>query len=296
MSNIIKIENNSSICNMSPNNLPIQHINCNEWIELDTPEPSITKEIVERINSGLLQPQRILFVTGPLYINGVFRGDVIKITIHSIQMKKKGIAWYGNWIGLLKSEITDGYLQEFEIENEHVIINNMKIKTHPMIGTIGVSPIEEISCLFSGTYGGNMDIPTLTAGSKLYLKSQVDGGLLALGDVHALMGYGEVLGTGIEVGSTVVLSVEKESRFTLDFPLHETSIAFEIIASQQSLIEAIKEVTRNAIDFIRVINNCGFSEAYIIVGELCDLKITQVVNPSYTVLMHIPKSILSIIE
>ena len=88
MSNIIKIENNSSICNMSPNNLPIQHINCNEWIELDTPEPSITKEIVERINSGLLQPQRILFVTGPLYINGVFRGDVIKITIHSIQMKK----------------------------------------------------------------------------------------------------------------------------------------------------------------------------------------------------------------
>ncbi len=41
--------------------------------------------------------------------------------------------------------------------------------------------------------GGNMDIRQLTAGSKVWLPVQAEGGLFSIGDCHAAQGDGEVL-------------------------------------------------------------------------------------------------------
>ena len=55
-----------------------------------------------------------------------------------------------------------------------------------MVGTIGVSPeLEAISSRFPGPHGGNMDIPDISIGNKLYLPVYVEGALLYIGDVHA---------------------------------------------------------------------------------------------------------------
>ncbi|NIQ05264.1 MAG: hypothetical protein GWO20_05920, partial [Candidatus Korarchaeota archaeon] len=60
---------------------------------------------------------------------------------------------------------------------------NIRIRTRPMIGTIGVAPASgEIPSGSLGKHGGNMDSKRLTAGTRLYLPVFVEGALFAAGD------------------------------------------------------------------------------------------------------------------
>lgn len=278
----------------SPEHSPIGVVDCMEKIEVCTPESTITSEMISDINAGMFHPSRILRITGPIYINEVMAGETIIINIHSIQLIGKGRSWFGPWIGLLKNDVLNAYLQEFNITDNFILSHNgLRMKATPMIGTLGVTPRKAVSCLQPGDYGGNMDIPTLSTGSKLYLKSQVNGGLLAIGDVHAAMGYGEVLGTGIEIGSITTISIEKFTReIPINIPIHETLDSYEIIKSHESLELAMKDAVMSAIKFVEYINMCDFNEAYVIIGEFCNLVVTQVVNPTCSVLVRIPKMVL----
>ena len=55
---------------------------------------------------------------------------------------------------------------------------------------------------------------------------------------NAAMGYGEVLGTGIEIGSTVVMTVDVIKGRNLSCPTVETDGSFELIVSGHELSEA----------------------------------------------------------
>ena len=62
-----------------------------------------------------------------------------------------------------------------------------------MIGVIGVAPEkDDINTGTPGTHGGNMDNTMITEGATLYFSVKVPGALFALGDVHAVMGDGEI--------------------------------------------------------------------------------------------------------
>ena len=65
----------------------------------------------------------------------------------------------------------------------------------------------------------NMDCKKITAGSTLYLPVNVDGGLLSMGDIHALMGDGEVFICGLETAGeiTVKISVLKNTKLPVPF-------------------------------------------------------------------------------
>jgi len=118
----------------------------------------------------------------------------------------------------------------------------------PMIGVMGVAPIQEtISTMPAGTHGGNLDNPMNTIGSTLYLPVFHSGALFSVGDVHASQGDGEICGTGVEVGATVILSFQvlsqaslqqeedsnkknteasSSSSYSCTFPITETSSSF----------------------------------------------------------------------
>lgn len=81
----------------------------------------------------------------------------------------------------------------------------------PMIGTIGTAPVQSISSLFYGpTHGGNLDCPLIRRGATVHLPVNVPGALLSLGDVHALMGHGEITGTALETSADVTIRVRVE--------------------------------------------------------------------------------------
>jgi len=77
-----------------------------------------------------------------------------------------------------------------------------------MIGVIGVAPENgQINCGTPGSHGGNMDTKLISEGAKLYLPVFVEGALFGLGDLHALMGDGEIGVSGVEVAGKVVVEL-----------------------------------------------------------------------------------------
>ena len=70
-----------------------------------------------------------------------------------------------------------------------------------LCGVDGTAPDECLRTIPPREHGGNMDIRYMTRGTTVYLPVFVRGALFHLGDVHALQGDGEIVGTGIEVSA-----------------------------------------------------------------------------------------------
>ena len=289
------ISDEKIIHTMSPFNEPIAKVEDGETFKIETRSPGIPDEVFEKDYSDGNYPQRILSITGPVYIEGAQSGDLLEVSIDKIDLKSQGKMWMGQWMGILMDEVTKPYLKKVNVENGRVFFNEkISFPVKPMIGTIGVAPLEEIDCLRQGNHGGNMDVLSLAPGSKVYLPISVEGALLAVGDVHAAMGEGEVLGTGIEIGSVVTLTVNVIKAKSIKHPLIETKDSYEIVVSNEDLVEACKEATRSMIGFIREKLNITFDEAYALTGQCAHLRICQVVNPLCTVRFEISKEILKI--
>ena len=70
-----------------------------------------------------------------------------------------------------------------------------------MIGDIYTTPDATVDTTYID-HGGNMDFTEVQPGNTLYLPVFREGGLLVLGDVHALQGDGEIYGEGLSVPLT----------------------------------------------------------------------------------------------
>lgn len=279
---------------MDKENIPAITIGSGETIAVETAKPGIPDETFTKDYSVEPYPRRVLTITGPIYVEGAEPGDILKIRIEDIRLDTMGKMWMGQWMGILMDEVDHCYMRKVRVEDGIVHFSDtISFPVRPMIGTLGVAPAgEPVDCLVPGDHGANMDSLNVAAGNTVYLQVGVPGALLSVGDVHAAMGYGEVLGTGIEIGSTVVMTIDVIKSRELKHPVVETPASFEILVSGSDLPEACREVTRSAIGFVMRHNGCGFDEAYALVGQTSDLKICQVVNPDCTVSMEIPKSVL----
>ena len=74
-----------------------------------------------------------------------------------------------------------------------------------MIGCIATAPsVGRLSSLSPcRSTGGNLDVPSIAGGATIWIPVKVEGGLFALGDLHAAMGNGEPAGCGLECGGVV---------------------------------------------------------------------------------------------
>lgn len=168
-----------------------------------------------------------------------------------------------------------------------------------MIGVIGVFPPEEgVHCAFPGSHGGNMDTKIIKKGTKVYLPIYVDGAGLALGDLHACMGDGELSGTGIEIGGKVCLKVKilKEFPISLKNPMLETQDSIYTVASGKTFEEVIKVASEAMTNFLMKKIGLNFPDAYRLLSATCDIQISQVVNGIVTVRVRAPKLHLGIQE
>ena len=103
-----------------------------------------------------------------------------------------------------------------------------------MVGTIGVAPNPEAegisSSVLPGKHGGNMDIPDICPGSTVYLPIFHTGGLLYIGDAHAIQGDGEISGTAIEMPAEIEIEVNLLDE-KLDWPRIENDSELMCVAT-----------------------------------------------------------------
>ena len=102
-----------------------------------------------------------------------------------------------------------------------------------MIGVIGVAPEKgkSVPCGYPGSHGGNLDCKLMVKGNTAYFPVRVEGGLVQMGDMHAVMGDSELCGTGLEINGTVIARVSVIKNCPLEWPVLETADTWYTMAS-----------------------------------------------------------------
>ena len=289
---VLNSEKNITV--MSKMNEPVYQIKTSEVVvvkTLDCFSGKIKKgnQLLKDLAWNLINP-----ATGPIYIDGSKKGDILKISILDIVIDKMSVV-------LSETEDMDKYDYKSKEEslfveicnNNAKISNDISIPIKPMIGVIGTAPLnEDVPTTLPGLHGGNMDNTHITAGSVVYLPVNHDGALLALGDLHALMGNGESIGSGLEVAGEVTLCVEILRNVSLPLPMVETEEVIETVASSTTLDEAAALSVKNMLKYLT--DNIGLSkeEAWKLSAACANVEICQFANALKTVRCTINKDLL----
>jgi len=233
-------------------------------------------------------------ITGPLSINGAVPGDTLKVEIKKIKLAKTGYLASIKGVGVVKENINTK-IHFLEIaDNKIHLSNSVHVPISPMIGTIGTAPAEgDISPMFPGYYGGNMDNIEVKEGSVVYLPVSVKDALLSMGDCHANQGDGELNGSSMEIKAEILVKVDLIKGRRWQRPWIETPDLWVTCADAATLPEAIRLVTEDMINLIQEKTDLARDEAYMLISLIGGVSLCQacegVLNP--TVRAVIPKHI-----
>jgi len=162
-----------------------------------------------------------------------------------------------------------------------------------MIGVIGVAPASgRVPNGTPGPHGGNMDCTLITAGTRVYFTAGVRGALFGCGDMHAVMGDGEIVVCGAETAGEVRLKAQVVPLPGLPTPFLETDEVVATIFSAPGLDEAATQVTRRMAQFLTDFVQMPLNDAGMLMSLVGQLKFCQVVDPEKTVRFEFPKWVL----
>ena len=230
--------------------------------------------------------------TGPVYVEGAEKGDVLKVEILDIVLDDMGTMCCLPENGVLGADITENQIKKVPVKDGKAIFNQFSLPLNPMIGVIGVAPENEsVPCGTPGRHGGNMDNTKIAKGATLYLPVFHDGAYFGCGDVHACMGDGEIMVSGVEIGAVVKVKLTVIKGVSIDNPRLEDTENIYTIASNEDLEKAIYTATKDMCGVLQ--KNLGYTlnEAGMLMSAVGNLQFCQVVDPERTVRMAIPKTI-----
>ncbi|UBV44684.1 acetamidase/formamidase family protein (plasmid) [Deinococcus taeanensis] len=226
---------------------------------------------------------RINPATGPVHIEGAEPGDALAIEIIDIRVGSQAVMVTGPDLGVEGDRLTEPAVRVYPIDGDHVTVSGVRLPLRPMIGVIGTAPADEpVPNGTPGDHGGNMDTTVIRAGSTLYLPVNVDGALLALGDLHAGMGDGEVSVCGLEVPGEVTLRVTVLKQCRWPLPMVVTDEHLYTIASALTLDEAATRATKHMSAIVQTEAQLSRADAIGLLSAAGNLQISQVVDPLKT--------------
>ncbi len=248
--------------------------------ESDTPDT---------VDEALINP-----ATGPIAVRGAEPGDSLSVTLIDIRPSTRGVAMCQPGWGQL-GHLVRPTTRVFTVEDGWVSMNEqVRFPARPMFGVIGVSPASgAVHTLQAGRHGGNMDNNDHGIGATVHLPVFQSGGQLAIGDMHASMGDGEISGTGVEIGGLGVVRVEIVKGVSGRWPVTET--ADSVIThgtADGDITEALQMACEEAARLL--VDQWGFSpeDAFLYLSVAGDLGIAQYCHPcpgTVIAKMRIPK-------
>ncbi|KNF08285.1 acetamidase/formamidase family protein [Gottschalkia purinilytica] len=286
----MKIKCSNSVFCMSYKNKPVETINSGDTITFETYDcfnNQIQNEshLLGELNWDLINP-----ATGPVYVQDAKAGDILKVEIVDIKIADKGVMVTIPNLGPIGEDTTKEKTKIVPIRDGKAIFNDkIHIPINPMIGVIGTAPKEEE--IPTGTpkeHGGNMDCKRIVKGAILYLPINVDGALLAIGDLHAVMGDGETGCCGVEIPGEATVKVEVIKGKDLPLPMLIEGKDIITIASAETLDEASVIATKNMHKFLIDNLKIEANEATMLLSIIGDLRICQIVDPLKTARMELP--------
>jgi len=237
---------------------------------------------------------RVNPATGPLAVEGVEPGDTLVVRVEEIEIRGPGVIVAGPGMGFLPDLLTEPATRIVPIEGGWARFGEVERPVAPMIGVIGGAPAKR--AYPTGTahrHGGNMDTREIGIGSILYLPVFRPGGMLALGDLHAVMADGEICVSGCEVAGRVRVRVDRIPGRCAEWPIVEANEEVSIVVSLPRVDAALREAAGSAVDRLRRALGLSTADAYMLCSLAVDFRISQLVDPHVTVKAVIPAALLS---
>lgn len=231
---------------------------------------------------------------GPIYVKNAEPDDVLCVEILSIEFAPQGVMVTSPGLGVLGEKTKKANTKIIPIKDGYAYFTkDIVLPLTPMVGVIGVAPRSgDIHCAIPGDHGSNMDTKIITVGSKVYLPVAVKGALLALGDLHACMGDGELSGTGIETAGKVLLKTTVIKGTQLERPMVETRDSIYTIASAKDFKDGVHTAVEDMVMYLMKKTGLEFQDAYRLLSATCDIQVSQVVNDLHTFRVRAPKTVL----
>ena len=255
--------------------------------QLQGPEDQLSEIDWEAINPA----------TGPIYIEGAVAGGALKVHIDNIELDAQTSSCTGKDEGVCGDRFSDWATHFCKVEDGKVVWDErLSIPLAPMIGVIGVAPEgEPVNCGTPGKHGGNMDNTAIAAGATLYFPVAVDGALFGCGDMHAVMGDGEVSVSGAEVAGYATVTLTALPELSVPNPLIENETHFGIIVSAESLDKAAELAVQQMVDLLASRTNESEADLVMLLSLVADVRVCQMVDPEKTVRFMVPKYVLDAI-
>ena len=230
-------------------------------------------------------------VTGALYVEGAEVGDILKVEIEDIKLRSWGVMRSSTTAGVFHEKYKKREAIIFQVKNNKIYFDDKLIlEADTMIGVIGTAPIEEegIPTTTPGKHGGNMDCKKIVKGSAIYLPVNVKGGLLSMGDIHALMGDGEVFICGLEIAGEITVKVSVLKNIKLPTPFLYSRGKVMSIQSAEDLDKAGDMAAKEMFEFVKEATKQNDVRTGMLMSLLSDMAVCQVVDPLLTVRVEFP--------
>ncbi len=167
----------------------------------------------------------------------------------------------------------------------------IEVPLSPMLGRVAVAPDGEEAWggLWPGNFGGNMDARDVAEGATVYLPVFHNGAYFYFGDGHALQGDAELCGSGLETTMDVTLQFEIIRGKKIAWPRIETPDYIMTVGSVRPLSDALRIAAVEMVEWIAADYKLEKWDAYQLVSQLAQIRVANMVDPNYSVVVKIPK-------
>ncbi len=294
---MLEISDENVIFSFSQDQAPVARIASGECIrirtkdcfgnQLQSPQDSIDALDWDNVNPA----------TGPVFVEGARPGTVLKVELLKIEVDDQSSMCTGQDEGTCGDLFADGLHSTLKRVEEGKLIwgNGIELDCDPMIGVIGVAPAQgaSINCGTPGHHGGNMDNTMVAEGSVLYFPVAAPGALFGCGDMHAVMGDGEIGVCGAEIAGYVTARLTVLDDRTLTSPVLENEEFFTTIASAATLDEACELAVHDMMELLEPrLSGITRADLVMLLSLCADVQVCQIVDPLRTARFVVPKKVL----
>ena len=226
--------------------------------------------------------ERVNAATGPVAIRGAEPGDSLIVDILEVRPIEWGVATlipgYGQLIDKVRAPVT----RLFKVEDGWIEMSGrVRFPARPMVGVVGVATGgETLTNGLAGQHGGNLDNRLHGPGARIYFPVRQEGGLFAVGDMHASMGDGEICFTGVEIAGEVTVRFDLLKGKQSGWPVTELAERWVAHATAEEFPDALQRCSEEAARLL--VDEWGFTleDAFIFLSVACDAGIAQACKPA----------------
>jgi amidase len=245
MSDIIRIGSDAFVCELAADTPAAVEVAAGSTLEIHC------RSAADRhVGPGPVRAEGPNPGTGPIAVAGAQPGEALRFEILAVEPASPGHVSAG-W---------EGGQQAVEIREGAALFHGIEVPIEPMIGVLGVAPASgSWDTMFAGPFGGNMDTNDIAAGATVVIPIHQPGGRFVVGDVHAVMGDGEIGGQGLEAAATVTMRVGVEPQPVSDHIVVYRDDRIMTVGAGETVEEAVRDA---ALAMMAVIERAGILDEF----------------------------------